>query len=428
MAQETLEWSTVVRKVNDLIPQSVNPRTISDKQMTDLKKSLKKYNLVEIPAIDQDGTILAGHQRIKALQLLGRGDELIDVRIPNRKLTDEEARKYLLSSNALGGDWDYELLKAFDLDLLLDVGFNEIELSKFWDEDTSSTDDSFNPEKELKEIKTTDIKRGDLLILGKHKLLCGDATDPLAVKAVFGDERTSMIYSDPIYNIGLDYNRGVGNKANYGGTVDDHKSAEEYKRFIRKSLEVALSVSTQDTHAFYWCDEAWVWLFQTLYNELGIKNRRLNIWLKNSASPTPTVAFNKAIEFCVYGTLGSPYLAPHTTDCTEVMNADVRVGNELLETINNVWAEKRMKTSEYEHPTSKPPSLHEKAIKRCTKPNDIILDSFSGSASTMICAESLKRRVYSFDIEPVFCELARRRYEKFTGEKVEIIRNFYEKA
>ena len=74
MAQTTLKWSTVARKVNDLIPQLVNPRTISDKQMAGLKKSLTKYNLVEIPAIDQDGAILAGHKRIKALQLLGRGD------------------------------------------------------------------------------------------------------------------------------------------------------------------------------------------------------------------------------------------------------------------------------------------------------------------------------------------------------------------
>ena len=421
---QKLSWHTETRVINDLVPYELNPRTLSDIQLRNLKKSLEKFNLVEIPAIDTDGKIIAGHQRLRVMQILDRGNEEIDVRVPNRKLSEKEYKEYLITSNKVTGDWDYELLKSFDLELLLDVGFDEIELSKFWDTDVMSIDDNFDPEKELKKIKTTDIKYGDLLILGKHKLLCGDATDPLAVQAVFGDERTSMIYSDPIYNIGLDYNKGVGNKANYGGTVDDHKSADEYKTFIRKSLEVALSVSTQDTHAFYWCDEAWVWLFQTLYNELGIKNRRLNIWLKNSASPTPTVAFNKAIEFCVYGTLGSPYLAPHSTDCTEVMNADVRVGNELV----NVWAEKRMKTSEYEHPTSKPPSLHEKAIKRCTKPNDIILDSFSGSASTMICAESLTRRVYSFDIEPIFCELARRRYEKFTGNKVEIIRNFYEKA
>jgi DNA modification methylase len=110
------------------------------------------------------------------------------------------------------------------------------------------------------------------------------------------------------------------------------------------------------------------------------------------------------------------------------MNAEVAVGNDLVDTVSNIWATKRIKISEYEHPTSKPPSLHEKAIKRCTKPNDIILDSFSGSASTLVCAEGLNRRVYSLEAEPIFCELARRRYEKLTGHKVEVIKNYYEES
>ena len=423
-----LTWRTEVRMVDDLIPQTLNPRTISDKQMSDLKKSLKKFGLAEIPAIDTDVSILAGHQRIKALQLLDRGSEEIDVRIPNRKLTEAEANQYLIGSNKLGGDWNIDALKSFDLDLLSEAGFSDIELSEFWDKDLSTEDDGFDEEKEIKTIKKTDIKSGDLLILGKHKLLCSDCTDQQAIQALFGDECTSMIYSDPPYNIKLDYDKGVGNKANYGGKVDDDKSPEQYKAFIRQTLEAALPVSTKDTHVFYWADEAWVWIFQTLYNDLRIKNRRLNIWLKNNASPTPTVAFNKVMEVCIYGTLGSPYLSKQTQNATEVMNKELGTGNQLLEDLSNVWTAKRLKSSEYEHPTSKPPSLHEKAIKRCTKPNDIILDSFAGSGSTLICAESLKRRVYSLEQNPIFCEVVRRRYEKLTGKKVEIIKNFYEKT
>jgi len=423
-----IQWRTEVRMVDDLIPQAINPRTISDKQMSDLKKSLKKFGLAEIPAIDKDGSILAGHQRIKALQLLDRGSEQIDVRIPNRKLTKAEARQYLISSNKLGGDWDIEALKSFDLDLLSEAGFSDVELSEFWDKDLGTEDDEFDEEKELKAIKETDIKSGDLLILGKHKLLCSDCTDPQAIQALFGNDRTNMIYSDPPYNIKLDYDKGVGNKSNYGGKVDDDKSPEQYRAFIRQTLEAALPVSTKDTHVFYWADEAWVWIFQTLYNDLRIKNRRLNIWLKNNASPTPTVAFNKVMEVCIYGTLGSPYLSKQTQNATEVMNKELGTGNQLLEDLCNVWTAKRLKSSEYEHPTSKPPSLHEKAIKRCTKPNDIILDSFAGSGSTLICAESLKRRVYSLEQNPIFCEVVRRRYEKLTGKKVEIIKNFYEKT
>lgn len=419
-----LTWRTEVRTVDELIPQAINPRTITDKQMSDLKKSLKKFGLAEIPAIDTDGTILAGHQRVKALKLLGKGSEQIDVRIPNRKLTKAEADQYLISSNKLGGDWDFEALKSFDLDLLADSGFDDLELAEFWDKDLTAEDDEFNEAEAIEEAKTTDIEFGDLLILGKHKVLCADCTDPQAVQALFGDECTSMIYSDPPYNIDLDYNKGVGNKANYGGNVDDNKSPKQYKSFIRQSLEAALSVSTKDTHVFMWADEAWVWVFQTLYNDLKIKNRRLNIWLKNNASPTPTVAFSKAIELCVYGTIGSPYLTKNLTNCTEIQNADVGIGNDLV----NVWATKRIKINEYEHPTSKPPSLHEKAIKRCTKPNDIILDSFAGSGSTLIAAESLHRRVYSIEQNPIFCEVIRKRYEKLTGSKVEVIKDFYEKG
>lgn len=423
-----LTWRTEVRTVDELIPQAINPRTITDKQMSDLKKSLKKFGLAEIPAIDADGTILAGHQRVKALKLLGKGSEQIDVRIPNRKLTKAEADQYLISSNKLGGDWDFEALKSFDLDLLADSGFDDLELAEFWDKDLTAEDDEFDEEKVVEEAKTTDIQLGDLLVLGKHKVLCSDCTDPQAVQALFGEERTSMIYSDPPFNINLDYNKGVGNKSSYGGDVDDNKSPEQYKAFIRQTMKAALSVSTKDSHIFYWTDEAWVWVAQTLYNELGIKNRRLAIWLKNNASPTPTVAFNKVTEFCVYGTLGSPYLADTVKDATEILNPELGTGNQLLEDVNNVWSAKRLKASEYEHPTAKNPSLHEKPIKRCTKPNDIILDSFAGSGSTLIAAEALHRRVYSIEQNPIFCEVVRKRYEKLTGTKVEIIKNFYEKG
>ena len=148
-----LNWSTVQKTVNNLIPQDVNPRVITDKQMSDLTRSLKKFNLVEVPAIDLDGKILAGHQRIKALQLLGRGEELIDVRVPNRKLTEKESQEYLIASNKLGGDWDFDLLKSFDVDTLSFAGFNDIELSEMWDKEKDVIDDNFDVEKELKKIK-----------------------------------------------------------------------------------------------------------------------------------------------------------------------------------------------------------------------------------------------------------------------------------
>jgi len=264
--------------------------------------------------------------------------------------------------------------------------------------------------------------------MGKHKLLCASATDPQAVQKLFGNDRASMYYSDPPFNIGLDYDKGVGNKGNYGGNVDDSKTPDGYKSFINQTLESAIPVLTKDSHWFMWCDEAWVWVFQTLYMELNIKNRRLNIWLKNNSSPTPQVAFNKATEFCVYGTKGSPFLSSEITNLNEIQNKEAGTGNELYDWVTNVWATKRLAGNKYSHPTEKNPELHEKAILRCTKPGDIIFDSFSGSGSTMICADQLGRVVYATELSPIFCDVVMKRYEKLTGKKAEIIKNYYEES
>ncbi len=415
-----LIWTTVQRKVNDLVPQEVNPRKITDKQMKDLTKSLKKYNLVEIPAVDLDGKILAGHQRIKALQILSRGEEIIDVRVPNRKLTDKEAKQYLIASNALGGDWDTTLLKTFDLDLLLDSGFDSLELAKFWDEEKEVKEDKFDVEKELKKIIHPVTKLGDVIRLGNHKIICGDSTKQETLTKLFRNEKASMIYSDPVYNININYDGGIGGKKDYGGNVNDSRTFEEYKTFIKDSLASALSVSEDSTHVFYWCDQVYIGLIQEVFRSLNLVNKRVCLWLKNNQNPVPTVAFNKVYEPVVYATRGKPYLAEQVTNLNEVLNKEMGTGNELLDQVNefiDVWTAKRLASKEYEHATSKPISLHEKAIKRCAKPNDIILDSFLGSGSTLLAGEQLGRRVYGCELEPRFCDLIIKRYESLTGKK-----------
>ncbi|MFA6416433.1 MAG: DNA methyltransferase [Candidatus Paceibacterota bacterium] len=418
-----LIWSTQKRKVNDLLPYAKNPRLISDKQMSDLKKSLRKFNLVELPAVDIDGKIVAGHQRIRALQVLGRGEELIEVRIPNRKLTQQEYDQYLITSNAVTGDWDFEKLKSFNLDLLTDIGFNQDELAKIWDQNLETKDDDFDEEKELEKIKEPKTKLGDLIELGPHRLICGSSGDPAILRRLFGNNRASMIYSDPPYNINLNYSQGIGGKKNYGGNVNDKRTFVEYRDFLHQSLVNALMVAKPDTHVFYWSDQIYVGLVQDLYRELGIENKRICLWLKNGQNPTPGVAFNKCYEPCTYGVRGKPYIAPEIKNLNEVLNKEIGTGNALVEEVLDgldVWAVKRLSGKDYEHATSKPPKLHEKAIRRCTKPGDIILDSFSGSASTLIAGEQLKRRVFAVELEPVFCDLAIRRYEKLTGDKAKI--------
>ncbi|PIQ92708.1 MAG: hypothetical protein COV70_00100 [Parcubacteria group bacterium CG11_big_fil_rev_8_21_14_0_20_39_22] len=348
------------------------------------------------------------------------------VLIPSRPLTKEEREKIALESNTNDGDWDFDLLKDFNLDDLLDIGFGADELNSAWADHLDVEDDEFNEDEEIKEITTPITKLGDLIELGTHRLLCGDSTNPEVLRKLLGDEKVSTIYSDPIYNLhgGVSYDKGVGGKANYGGEVNDSRTDEEYRTLIKRSMETALSVAKDDVHVFYWCDQSYIWLMQMLYRELGIENKRVCIWVKNGHNPTPGVAFNKCYEPCVYGVRGKPYVSKAFQAFNELMNDDIGNGNALIsDTLDHidVWAVKRLPGNEYEHATSKPPKLHEKAVRRCTKPGDIILDSFGGSGSTLIAAEQLKRRAFLVELEPTFCDLIIRRFEKLTGIKAKVI-------
>jgi DNA modification methylase len=135
------------------------------------------------------------------------------------------------------------------------------------------------------------------------------------------------------------------------------------------------------------------------------------------------VAFNKAYEPVVYGIRNKPYLAESITNLNEVLNKEFSTGNNLLAEVDSfidIWTAKRLSAKDYQHATSKPITLHEKAIKRCTKPGDIILDSFLGSGSTLLAGEQLGRKVYGCELEPRFCDLIIKRYESFTGNKAHI--------
>src|SRR3989344_1461035 len=134
---KNLIWHNEKRKVKDLVPYERNPRVLSDLQAEKLKESLNKFNLAEIPVIDTYNKIVAGHQRIKILLLLGRGEEEIDVRVPNRELSKKEFQEYNLRSNANTGDWDWKLLANFDEPFLVDVGFSSEELDRIFDLDDS---------------------------------------------------------------------------------------------------------------------------------------------------------------------------------------------------------------------------------------------------------------------------------------------------
>ena len=159
--ENKITWKTEKRKIRDLKLFDGNPRKMTEKQAEQLLESLKKFNYVELIVIDQNNRVIAGNMRVQALKKLGREDEEIEVRVPSRLLTEEEAREYLLRSNKNTGEWDWDLLANFSEEELKKVGFDSEELDKIFDLDLGEKEDEVpEPRKE------TDIKYGDIFQLG----------------------------------------------------------------------------------------------------------------------------------------------------------------------------------------------------------------------------------------------------------------------
>ncbi len=416
MKKEKLEWHTEKRRVGDLVPREDNPNINTAVQFSKLKKSMARDGYVEIIVVDIDGTIVAGAHRHQAMMETGMGDTEIDVRVPNRKLTKKEFDRYLIASNALRGEWNFERLREFDQGLLLDL-LGEDDLSHLWDDQLEIEDDGFDEITELAKIKKPTVNLGDLLQLGEHRLLCADATDEVLVRKLVGDTRIDFVDVDGPFNIKYSYQ---GKNGKYGGAEKDDKTLDEYRAFMKSLIQNSIAVSKTDAHYIFWCDERWVWLLQQLYQELGIDSKRLCVWVKDNAMPTPKVAFNKCTEFAVYGTIGVPYINDRIKNLNTIANKEVGSGARVLDEIidlYSIWLAKRLPATQYLHPTQKPPSLHEKALRRCTRVGDSVLDLTAGSGSLMVACEQMKRRAFLCEVDPIFATLIKNRYEKISGKK-----------
>lgn len=420
--KEKLFWRTEKRLVKSLTPCDQNPNVNTDVQYANLKRSIVRHGYVEIIVIDADSTIAAGEHRWRVLMEMGKGEEEIDVRVPSRKLTKQEFNQYLVASNALKGSFDFQKLKSFDVGMLLDIGLDEQVLADMWDSALSVEDDEFDLDRAVAAAKKTKIKSGDYFAIGPHRVLCSDSENPETAKRLVGDTRIDLVNIDFPYNIGLSYNGGLGGTKNYGGHMNDRKSDTEYRKFIKNILTNAIAVSKDNAHYFAWTNETYIGMMQDIFKECGIDFRRLCVWLKQNANPVPSIAFNKVAEWCSYGTRGpKPYLSDRVKNLNEVMNREIDSGNRLIDDVMDlfaVWLAKRLPTQEYQHPTTKPPSLYEKSLRRCSRPSDAILDLCSGSGSLGVACESLKRRAFLCDQEPIFCQVAVDRLLKISNHHV----------
>ncbi len=409
---------TVYVGINELIPATYNPRKHDKKAKEKLTESIARFGLID-PIIvnsapERMNIVIGGHFRLLVAKELG----FCDVPVVYVNIPDIDREKELnLRLNRNTGEFDYDLLKEFDMSLLLDVGFDDKDLSAVW-ADISGIDDESVPKEEISHEEPI-TKIGDMYQLGGHRLICGDSLDATVVQRLMGEDRADMVYCDPIYNISLDYCDGVSTNGKYQGDIDDSRSDEEYENFISTILANALSVANPDTHVFSYCDQRYIWLLQQLFTKHGVRNRRVCLWIKNNFNMTPQVAFNKAYEPCVYGTIGKPYLHEDVVNLHEIMNQNIDAGNRTHDdifSIFDIWLAKRDAADEYEHPTQKPLSLHEKPLKRCTKPGDIVIDLFGGSGSTLLACEQMHRRARLCEINPAFCDVIIRRFEKMTGK------------
>ena len=408
-----------------LNPAEYNPRKHTSKQIESLKESISRYGLVDPILVnkhsDRMNIVVWGHFRLKIAKQMW----MTEVPVIYLDLPLEKEKELNLRLNQNTGDWDYELLKDFDLDLLLDVGFGNEELSSVWDEMLGVEDDGFKKEKELEEIKTPIAKYWDIYALWDHRIMCGDSTKEDDVKKLIESldpwQTIRMIYYDAPYNIWLDYSKWLSNGKSYGGKkTNDAKTKEEYSIFLEKALHNGLRYAEKDVHVFMWCDPNYIGLIQSLYESLGITSRRVCLWVKNNMNATPNVAFNRAYEPCVYGTKWKPPLSKEFRNLHEILDKEVWVGNQVLDDISDmfdIWLAKRLATVDYEHPTEKNPTLHEKSLKKCTNVGDTVIDFFGWSGSTLIACEQLKRRAVLMEYEPTFIDLIIKRYEKLTGNK-----------
>ena len=417
--KEKLSWHNEKRKVNDLIPNPENPRRMTEKQTDELRKSLEKFNLAEIPAINTDNKIVAGHMRVATLQLLGRGSEEIDVRVPNRPLTEKEYKEYLLRSNQNRGDWDWDLLaNNFDINELIGAGFDE-ELSFMFDDVMSLSEDGFNVEKAIAEVGIPTTKPGDIIKLGNHVLLCGDATKAEDVAKLMGGVKTSFISCDPPYNIGLDYSKGISTEGKYKGSFTaskDKKSSPAYRAFIDASIKNALSVATKDAHIFFWCDENFVGKMQEIFEGNGYHEPQDVPLDQEQFQYDPAGGLQQGLRTVRLRDHRESFAQERTQKPERDSEPEYRIGKsggrgnprnvERLARETGQRAGIRASDAEADHPLREADeAMHEGGRHR--------LGFIRRVGSTLIAAEQLNRRAYLMEIDPVFCTVIKRRYEEY---------------
>ncbi len=428
--------------VSSLRPAEYNPRHWSQEAITELKESIKHYGLVDPllvnSAPERKGVVIGGHFRLAVAKELGYTEmPVVFVNIPDL----EREKELNLRLNRNLGDWDWKLLAGFDEALLAGIGFTSEELDEIFG--IEDTPEEFNLEKELKKlnIEKIDVQKGDVYRLGDHRLMCGDSTVEADVLKLVNGENSSFCLTDPPYI--LDYLRG---KKRHGKATEGfgYKRDRRYLEtetlppdFTEKWMMNIAKVQNQDFSIIVFENPK---NLRTIWNELEkhwtyrntivwhLPNRVQGFAAKYKFFNKSDVAlvgtggnialnlepeeelFQQEYENALFATSGKPHWEGYEkgkkicpTDFIEFVAADEKNSGQGI-----VFG-------------TKPIEILIPYIKVLTKRDDLIIEPFGGSGSTLIAAEKMNRRCFLMEISPVYCEVIKHRWEKLTGKKAEKI-------
>jgi DNA modification methylase len=423
---ENLSWVTEKRKVNDLLPYVNNPRILTEEKKEQLKRSLEKFNLVEIPVINSDNTLIAGHQRVKVLQLLGKGEELIDVRVPNRILTEKEIKEYNITSNINVGIWDVSMLEELFADIdLKAIGLNIDEIPDCMRNDVFFPEEEIDEEEfEIPEEIKTDILLGDLFQIGQHRLLCGDSRNQEEVLRLMNGEKADMIFTDPPYNVKIS-GLGSGNSKNSIGKIhgefamaSGEMTPEEFISFLSVCFSNLIEFSKNGSIHFICID--WKHIFEMvtagkLYSEM----KNLCIWNKDNGGMGSFYRSKHELIF-VYkngiekhiNTFELGQYGRYRTNVWDYPMVNSFANETVIKEGNKICGTEEQRL----HPTVKPLKMVGDAIIDCSLKGMRILDLFGGSGQTMIASDKLERVCNMMEYEPKYCQLIIDRMKKLRPE------------
>ena len=410
--------------IDEIIPYENNAKLHPKEQIEQIKKSILEFGNNDPIAIDKNNVIVEGHGRLLALKELGY--EEVEV-IKLGHLTEEQRKAYTLIHNKLtmNTDFDIEILES-ELAAINIIDMNDFDFDLDIEVEESTIEDDYDIEEKLEEIEEPKSKYGDIYKLGKHRLMCGDSTSFEDVKKLMNEDKADLLLTDPPYNVNISNSDGM--------TIEnDNMSDENFKQFLNAAFKNA-SASLKKGGAFYiWHGDSETVNFRNSCEDNELSVRQCLIWVKNGFN-FGRQDYKWKHEPCLYGWKegSSHYFIDEYNNPTVIedeINIDLLKKDELKKLVEELLSDRVPTTIIHEdkplkndkHPTMKPINLLSLQIKNSSKKEEVVLDLFGGSGSTLISCEQLNRKCYMMEYDPKYVDVIIDRWETLTGQKAVLI-------